>query len=267
MEKYLIFIIPLFIWGCSKQSDTVIDSGTTNYQVTNVSSFPTFLYVPGDSSIVATLSFNSSAGIASVHFNIVGPDGNDLSKSSIPLYDDGNYASHGDATAEDNTYSNKFPFSQSYLNGQYTIRYYFTDIYNKTVRAAEHSFYYSNGLADIAPVVSNLVAPDTVTLDTTATTNIPISIQAADSNGLKDIYMVFFNSFLPNGNPSSNNPFVMYDDGNPDHGDAKAGDGTYSLIISLPKTGVTKGTYRWDFQAKDRAGKSSNIITHNIVVK
>ena len=59
----------------------------------------------------------------------------------------------------------------------------------------------------------------------------------------------------------------MYDDGNPVHGDAIAGDGIYSQIISLPPTGVTKGTYRWEFQAQDREKKTSNIIIHNIVVK
>ncbi|MDR3668143.1 MAG: hypothetical protein P4L35_14975, partial [Ignavibacteriaceae bacterium] len=61
-------------------------------------------------------------------------------------------------------------------------------------------------------------------------------------------------------------PFYMYDDGRPEHGDAVAGDGIYSLIISLPP-GTTKGTYRWEFQAQDREKKTSNIIIHNIVVK
>jgi hypothetical protein len=153
------------------------------------------------------------------------------------------------------------------LNGKYTIQYYLINSNNNTELVAEHNFTYNNNLADAAPVVSNLVAPDTVSLNTGLTTDINLSIQVADSNGLNDIDIVFFNSFLPNGNASSNNPFIMFDDGKPEHGDAVAGDGIYSLIVSLPPTGVTKGTYRWEFQARDRGKKTSNIIIHNIVVK
>jgi hypothetical protein len=266
MNKYLIFLIPLFLWGCSKKYDVVIDSGITDYQVTNVNSFNDTLYVPGDSSIVVTISLISPQGIKSVFFNIIGPDGDILNSSPVPLFDDGNVALHGDVTKLDSTYSNKYPFSQSYLNGKYTIQYYIIDINDKTLLAAEHSFIFNNNITDVPPIVSNLVAPDTVTI-TSDTTHISLSIQASDSNGLKDIEFVFFNSFLPNGKPSSQNPFLMFDDGNPVHGDAVAGDGIFSQIISLPPTGVTKGTYRWEFQARDREKKTSNIIIHNIVVK
>lgn len=266
MKKYLIFIIPLFLWGCSNKYDGVIDTGTTNYQVTNLSSFPDFLYAPEDSSIVANITFNSSTDIKSVFANIITPYGDILNSSPVPLYDDGNNALHGDVAKGDNTFSNKYPFGESYLNGQYTIEYYLVNNENSTVLVAEHNFIYNNNITDAAPVVSNLVAPDTVTISAD-TVHINLSIQVADSNGLKDIEYVFFNSFLPNGNPSSQNPFLMFDDGNPVHGDAIAGDGIYSQIISLPPTGVTKGTYRWEFQAQDREKKTSNIITHYIVVK
>lgn len=266
MNKYLIFLIPLFLWGCSKKYDVVIDSGIANYQVTNVSSFPDFLYAPGDSSIVASITFKPAEGIISVFFNIISPDGNILNSSPVPLYDDGNNALHGDMIKGDSTFSNKYPFSQSFLNGKYTIQYYIINSNDKAALVAEHNFIFNNNIADVAPVVFNLVAPDTVSLNTSATTDILITIQAADSNGLKDINIVFFNSFKPNGDPATNNPFLMYDDGNSHNGDAVAGDGIYSLIISLPPES-NKGTYRWEFQAQDRGKKTSNIIIHNIVVK
>jgi hypothetical protein len=267
MNKNLIFIIPLFLWGCSQKFDTVIDSGTTNYQVSNVSSFPGFVYSYSDSTFTASISFYSVTGVKSVFFNVTSPDGNTLNASPIPLFDDGNLALHGDTTAGDKTFSNKYPLGQSDISGEYIIQYYIEDSFGKVVLAAEHNFIYNRGAVNAAPIVSNLVAPDTVTLNTTATTFINISIQAADSNGLNDIDIVFFNAYLPNGNASSNNPIIMYDDGSSVHGDAVAGDGIYSQIISLPATGVTKGTYRWEFQARDRENKTSNIIIHNIVVK
>lgn len=266
MKKYLIFLIPLFLWGCGNKNNEVIDSGITNYQVTNVNSFNDSLYVSGDSLIVVTISLNSSAGVKSIYFNITGPDGSNVNSSPVPLFDDGNIALHGDVAKGDNIFSNKYPFSQSFLNGKYTIQYYIINSNDQVSLAAEHSFSYNNNIADAAPIVSNLVAPDTVIISSD-TIHINLSIQVADSNGLKDIEYVFFNSFLPNGNPSSQNPFLMFDDGNPVHGDAVAVDGIYSQIISLPPTGVTKGTYRWEFQARDREKKTSNIIIHNIVVK
>jgi len=266
MKKYLIFLIPLFLWGCSNKNNEVVDTGITNYQVTSVSSFPDFLFVPGDSAIVASITLNSSAGIKSVFANIIDPDENILNSSPVNLYDDGNVALHGDLTKGDNIFSNKYPFSQLYINGRYTIQYYIVNSTDNEVLVAEHNFIYNNNVADIAPVVSNLVAPDTVTISSD-TIHINLSIQVADSNGLHDIDIVFFNSFLPSGNPSSQNPFLMFDDGNSVHGDAVAGDGIYSQIISLPPSGVTKGTYRWEFQARDREKKTSNIIIHNIVVQ
>jgi hypothetical protein len=268
MKKYLLFIIPLFIWGCGKNYDNVIDPGTANFQVKNVSSDTAFVFAPGDSVITVWISLNSSANIASVFCNIDDPDNNTLNNSPVLLYDDGNLTLHGDITAGDTTYSNKFPFSQSYMNGKYSVKYYIVDKNNITTLAAVHSFTYNNETADFAPVISNLVAPDTVTLDPTQITPIPLTIKVADANGLNDISIVFFNSYLPNGNPSSTNPFIMYDDGNlAQHGDAVANDGVYSLVVRLPNTGVALGTYRWEFQARDREGKTSSIITHNIVIK
>jgi hypothetical protein len=266
MKKYLIFLIPLFLWGCGNKNNQVIDSGVSDYQVTHISSFYDFLYVPGDSSIVASITFNSSDGIKSVFFNIIAPDGELLNSSGVSLFDDGDMAHHGDAAKGDNTFSNKYPFSQSFFNGKYSIQYYIINNIDKAVLVAVHNFVYNNNITDIAPVVFNLVAPDTVTISSD-TVHINLSIQVADSNGLNDIEYVYFNSFLPNGNPSSQNPFLMYDDANSIHGDAVAGDGIYSQIISLPPAGVTKGTYRWEFQARDRGKKTSNIIIHNIVVK
>ena len=269
MNKYLIFLIPLFLWGCGDKFDGLIDTSTTSYQVTFVNSSNDTLFVPGDSLIVVSISLVSPQSIKSIYFNINAPDGELLNPSPVPLFDDGNVSLHGDVTAGDNTFSNKYPFSQSYLNGKYTIQYFIVNSNDKIVLAAEHSFNYNNNIADIPPVVSNLLAPDTVSQLDTSIVPINVSIAASDSNGSKDIQIVFFNSFLPNGNPSSQNPIIMYDDGT--HGDAIAGDGIYTATVQLPpknsSTPVPLGTFRWEFQAQDREKKTSNIIIHNIVIK
>lgn len=120
---------------------------------------------------------------------------------------------------------------------------------------------------NVPPVISNLRAPESLTVPTSDTVKILLGIDVYDADGKDDIDKVFFNTYKPDGSPSSGNPFLMYDDGNLlAHGDLIANDGTYSRIIILPP-GTTKGIYRFDFQAMDKKGESSNIITHNIEVK
>jgi hypothetical protein len=269
MKKYLLFLIPLFLCGCGDKFDGLIDTSTTSYQVTFVNSSNDTLFVPGDSLIIVSISLISPQSIKSIYFNIMAPDGELLNPSPVPLLDDGNVSLHGDLVAGDNTFSNKYPFSQSFLNGKYTIQYFIVNTSDKVVLAAEHSFNYNNNIADLPPIVSNLVAPDTVSQLDTSKVIINISIAASDPNGAKDIQIVFYNSFLPNGNPSQQNPIIMYDDGT--NGDAIAGDGIYSAIVQLPPKNaippVPLGTFRWEFQAQDRGKKTSNVIIHNIVIK
>lgn len=120
---------------------------------------------------------------------------------------------------------------------------------------------------NVPPVIKNLFAPDTLTISSTDTLKIVISIEAFDADGRDDIKSVFFNSYLPDGSPSRSNPIYLFDDGNLSlNGDSDANDGIYSRIIILPPN-TTRGKYRFDFQAIDKKNESSNIISHNLVVK
>ncbi|MBF8248409.1 MAG: hypothetical protein HW374_1209, partial [Bacteroidetes bacterium] len=117
-----------------------------------------------------------------------------------------------------------------------------------------------------APILSNLVAPDTVKL-ASQDQLLQLRVTANDSDGVSDIRRVSFSSFRPNGNPSSGNPFLMFDDGqvNGTSGDLVLGDQVYSLRILLPAT-TEPGTYRFEFQALDLSSVVSNVIIHRIVV-
>ena len=116
------------------------------------------------------------------------------------------------------------------------------------------------------PEISDLNAPDTVYLGF-ETILVKMSVKATDPDGQGDIKMVYFNSFRPDGTPSSGNPFQLYDDGGASgiSGDDVAGDGIYSIIIQIPP-GTQKGKYRFEFQAVDRSNAKSNIIVHNFYV-
>jgi hypothetical protein len=262
MGKLILLLVPLLLLGCEQKFDNVVDTSTENYQVTLVSPSDSVSFNPSDSLIVIKIVFTSQSKVDNVNFDMIASDGTKLNSSPVTLFDNGNPV-NGDFTANDNRFANKFPMSEYYPNGNYQIHFYVNQPNGLNNQVALSTFRYNNGQTNIAPVISNLVAPDTVALGID-TVHIFISVDASDSNGLNDIKNVFFNSFLPNGNPSSGNPFMMYDDGT--NGDVTANDGTYSLIVALPPSGVLLGTYRWEFQAKDYGNKISNIIIHYVEV-
>jgi hypothetical protein len=115
------------------------------------------------------------------------------------------------------------------------------------------------------PALSGLDAPDTLRL-ANQTQLLTLRIKATDPDGLSDIARVIFNSYKPDGSASSGNPFQMFDDGAASHGDLTAGDGTYSLIITLPSATQT-GTYTFEFLAFDRSNEASATIIHRVTVK
>ena len=270
MKKYILtstaFLILLTLWGCEKDYDGVVNPANTTYKVLSVNSFSSFQYAAGDSSISLKVTFLDDASVATVYCDIFSAvDGKRINNSNIILMDNGS-AANGDIAANDNVYSAIFPLSQSDPNGKYNVYYFVTDDKSVTKQVAAHSFEYDNGQANLVPTISNLIAPDDVKLNTSEKTLIFLSVDVADGNGLSDIKRVFFNSFIPpDGHESSNNPFIMYDDGT--NGDETANDGTYSLVIELPATGVALGTYRWEFQAQDRRNFLSEKIIHYIEVE
>ncbi|RKY99911.1 MAG: hypothetical protein DRQ13_01410 [Ignavibacteriae bacterium] len=247
MRKFGLLLIPLLFWGCDKTFENVIDVTQENYQVTSVSPTGSFVYNPGDSLITIRINFTSASEVSDVSFDMIASDGSLLNSSPVPLFDN-----------DDNRFTNQFPMSEYYPNGIYDIKYYAIGQTRANALVAWGTFNYDNGQTNIAPVISNIVAPDTAVIG--VDTTIFVSVDVHDDNGLNDIDVVFFNSFLPDSTPSSGNPFIMFDDGT--NGDLVPGDGTYSLIVELPSSGVARGTYRWEFQAMDRGGKSSNIIIH-----
>ncbi|MCH8874713.1 hypothetical protein IH824_18455 [candidate division KSB1 bacterium] len=116
------------------------------------------------------------------------------------------------------------------------------------------------------PVISNLVAPDTVQIVPAQVVQVLITIDVTDPQGLSDIDFVRFRSFLPNGNEAGDSPIGLADDGDAiNTGDEIAGDGTYSRIINLPPTAI-RGNFRFVFEARDKSGLFSNTIEHIMTV-
>jgi hypothetical protein len=117
-----------------------------------------------------------------------------------------------------------------------------------------------------APFLTNLSAPDTVTLPpANQVLLILMSVAASDSDGPEDVREVYFRNL---DSPSdTTKKFFMYDDGdlNGLSGDSVANDGYYSIIVQLP-SGTPPATYRFSFEAQDRLDLLSTPLVHPLTV-
>ncbi len=200
------------------------------------------------------------ADIDTVQVRIFLPEGPEAANSPLMLRDDGNPALSGDQVAGDGIFSGLLSLPD---NGTSPIDF-------KLVFAArDHSGKPSNTVERIltvafndAPYISNLVAPDQVQIDPQRDVKILITIKAKDPQGVADIDTVQFRSFLPSGEEANNSPIQLFDNGDADLGDDRAGDGIFSRFIFLPSQGVTPGDFRFVFQARDKSSLFSNTIEH-----
>ncbi len=263
LKLFLISFLLLF-FGCEQEFNKVVENFSPDYQVTSVSPSDSIKFNVTDSLITITIKFNSYLNIQNVYCDIYSADSKKLNPTLVELLDNGS-ANNGDVTSNDGKFSVKFPLSQNYPNGIFTIKYFVLDKSNKIKQVALGTFRFNNGQNNIAPVISNdNVDPDTAVV--TSTTVILASIKVFDQNGLSDIDKVYFTVYRPDGT-TSNIQNIMFDDGNSfDHGDQISGDGIYSLLIQISNSN-TKGTYRFEFRAKDRGGKLSNIINHSLLIQ
>lgn len=256
-----IFLVALFLLGCEEKFDNVIDHPYYNVQTIEVQPVNNINYNSTDSLITVSISFNSTENIKNVFCEVYSPDN---SKSNLTLYDDGKL-SNGDFVKGDNIFSNKITLGYFSPNGNYSIKYYVTDISDNKSLVAIGSFNYSNGQSNVPPVISDdIIEPDTAIVNETTVIN--VSVRASDGNGLSDIDKVYFIVYRPDGS-TNNAQNYLFDDGDLTiHGDQTAGDGIYSLKIQITPQNA-KGTYRFQFQARDRGGKLSNIINHFVLIQ
>jgi hypothetical protein len=103
-----------------------------------------------------------------------------------------------------------------------------------------------------APVLYDLVAPDSV--ERGATLPAPIFVSVYDPDGLGDIDSVYFDVTKPDGSPGSTG-IKLRDDGQ--FGDSSAGDGTYSVGITSSVDNMP-GDYIFRFSASDKQDNPSN---------
>ncbi len=261
--------------GCEKKTGSVVDSvgpppvlvqATVNPSSINSDSVNAGgTRNPDDilslsATIAARVSASSENPVSYVRFSLKNP----LSNQSIS---DGELIDNGggvDRTKGDSLFTGKAIFQ---------IKRVEIGVFRAEISAEAQNGFLSNTVVvplmvyrgNRPPELSAIDAPDTLKLANQAQL-LTLRIKATDPDGLSDIARVIFNSYRPDNSASGGNPFQMYDDGASSHGDLAAGDGLYSLIITLPSTAQT-GTYRFEFQAFDRSNEASTMVIHRVTVK
>lgn len=260
MKKILLLLCLVAFAGCEKKYDNIIQPKPLNFQVTSINQISSVTYNPADSLVKFYIAFNSVEGVQSVFLDIYSPNYNKLNSAPVTLSPDNSFSGG-------NYYSAKFPLSKYYSSGNYTVKYFVTLSDGSTRQVAEQSFKYSNGQNNSAPVISNLVMPDTVSFDQ----QFIFSVSAADSNGLSDISQVYYELYRPDNSPVINSQgiskFPLSDKGDTQaSGDVTAGDGIFTNKLTIP-TGQQTGNWTFKFHAVDLSGALSNELSKKLTVK
>lgn len=265
MKKTLILLVIMNVFmftACDSIPTEVIDTADVDYQLVSITVPAQFIYNDQDSTLSVTLSFTNSATISRVWFNVLTVNASSTIKQNV-------YLSHGASNNDVTSFSGNTILGKGIPTGQYVLEFFVEDNITagngKVKKVASHNLEFLSGQQNSAPVISNLVFPDTVAL----TEQFIFTLDVLDENGYIDIYRVYYEVFDPDGNQLQNSQgitkFPMFDDGLTG-GDVTANDGTFSVGLTFPASFNT-GEYRFELTAEDRVGAVSNKIIHILTVK
>ncbi len=251
-----------FLLGCEGIKDEIVTNENTRYSIESITAPGYLSYSAGDSTLIVRAKFSSIENLKSIWGIVVSTNSKETIVPFFSMKDDGIVSGSGDQTAGDNTYSGKVLMSRTYSSGDYIIEIYTEDEKNTRLKSGFHNFSFENGQSNVAPVIANITAPDTVVVLDPQTVFL-ISVEVSDSNGYPDIKDVWYTVRRPNGT-TSGNKFLLLDNGT--GGDLTPFDGVFSQGVKVVPSN-TKGRYAFIFQASDKGNKLSNILTHYIVLE
>jgi len=268
--KYLLVLILLgvLLASCEKDDPSIIDPVLNFPKILGVLVTPQ-VYDTSNINGIAWAQVSSVDPVQSVTATIKNPENTQI--GVFELKDDGVAP---DTAAGDGKYTCNFSFNmECRIVGSYRTEFIAvtTSSLQSGLNTQDFSVINSNNQK---PVILSLIAPDSLqrpsgsTGDSTRPVFIQVHVEDPDGNCDLPIDGSFFNSFLPNGNPSISNPFIMYDDGIVNESsrcDTTAKDGKYSLRIYIPFN-ASLGTYIWKFNARDNAENLSDTLIHLINV-
>jgi hypothetical protein len=170
------------------------------------------------------------------------------------LLDDG---TNGDIIPRDGVFSKTInPNFAAGKGGNYRFEIMAVDFENHSASQVVSPIVILDMVENLPPQISQAVVPENMYL--TDSTLQFISIKVSDPQGLNDVQEVSCQIFNPQ-EPANPNVVVNLQDAGQD-GDAEAGDGIYSALISIDFTQKKVGTFSFRFQARDKAKNLSNPL-------
>lgn len=257
MKKlFFVLFMSLILFGCDGVEEGIIDSNIVDLSVTEIDAPSSLVYSGLDTKLNTSITFSNSESLLRVWINIASQDGKISITNDMDMTE-----------SSENRYSTLVDMNTEMPSIVYTIDFFYETENQAEKKIASHNFTYDNLQDNISPEISfpffyylgeQPTLRDTLENDK----EFIISIDVFDENGINDIDSVYTDFYSPN-NPSAKR-FLLFDDGNSNHGDAIAGDGIYSLKNIFSNA---SGERKFEFWARDRRGALSNMITHIVVVK
>ena len=271
-----IFILSLVYLACS-------DEKTQNFE--DPIQDPSFSFLQDVNKLYFSVNVGSSYRGSSLDEVVVLWHGisQDGIADTISLND---FGANGDIIMNDAIFSKKISNNSSNLNNSLTD--VAGRVYMKYVATfGSESFMLRDSvlIGNIIPRIESVVADTIIQRPSDATVSLHlIKAQVFDADGLNNIKWVGFTSYHVEGDSMMNNgsPIYLHDDGseiilyepNITSGDSAKGDGLYSFRIPVYGTGfedpnfqTKSGTFKWRFQAQDKANDYSNMVEHEIVIQ
>jgi hypothetical protein len=247
-----IFTFSLVFWaGCTKDFSNVVEESSPVYSINYIKPLPDTALTQKDT-LSLEVGFSSTNKPASVRVEFVTSSQVEISATLAQTSSTSNF--FGKAVA-----------GSTVPSGQYEVNYFVSNDDGSTTTLGKQNIIIRKW-DNSAPVIDSIYAADSVSVSEPDTVFILLKAEVSDADGKSDIQSVSYYAVKPSG--SKGETFYLYDDGVIDgsHYDQVAGDQIYTNKISIPYS-VTKGTYRFDFQAKDKSGTVSAIKSHYITIK
>jgi len=256
MTKYLLLFFVFFVISCDKISDEVIAPQEVKISFLKAAFPDTINVTPTGASFNLHAEFIEVSSLAGVWTELKNTSGQSFKNIVIPMADSGNLTD-SDSASGDKIFSGKGTISDDSYSGNVVAELYIQDNLGNTRNIYSRNIFIS-AKPNEAPVISQLFAPDTLSLQISNTANVRIKV--TDANGQDNIKRVWaYNE----ANPSKY--FELFDNGdNVKNGDSIKGDKVFSAIIEFTVANI--GEYTFVFNAEDYSGSISNRIKHKFVI-
>ncbi|MGA2669516.1 MAG: choice-of-anchor X domain-containing protein [Ignavibacteria bacterium] len=265
--KYVLLIIfaGLLFSSCEKKDNSVIDPTLNFPNIISASINPSTV----DSAVVHCTAYahvTSADPIDNVTATVTSPAPNNTQEGVFTLKDDGVAP---DSVSGDGIFSGYVSYTMDCrLVGAHKVEFLAKNV-SGLVSNNIIQFLNVINSHDQKPVLSDLIAPDSLQRPISGRNGAFLQVTASDPDGNCDVPFiggVFFNSYKPDSSGATGNPFSMYDDGDQlNHCDQTAYDSKFSLCIAIDNT-AQLGYYTFKFNARDRSNQLSDTLIHLIKV-